>query len=188
MLDRRRAVASSWRLEGDTWRVGLEVARLSETDLAPELEPDPTGGTCFVTPPVGGLVHDVKPEAADSVWTVDARLDEPDLSRRRGLFHLHPDMLVVGLDHHAHDIPIPQSGVANSVGSDLTEGQTRVVVSPPQRRRGDDPVEGGSSEERGLIVGRQDHFSAQDWGFPSLEMFDIGFLEERVPTGRSCQP
>jgi len=38
------------------------------------------------------------------------------------LLHLNPDVVLVGLDHHAHDIPIPEPGVADSVGGDLAEG------------------------------------------------------------------
>jgi hypothetical protein len=126
---------------------------MSQSRLAPELEPDPTGWTCFVPPLVGGPVHEVQSEPADPVGIFDARLDEPNLGRRRGLFHLDPDVVLVGLDDHAHDIAIAQAGVANGVGGDLAERQPCVVVSLPQLRRRDSPGEGGSSEKRGLLVG-----------------------------------
>ena len=74
-------------------------------------------------------------------------------ARGRGLFHLDPDVILVGLDHHAHDVAISQPGVANGIGGDLAEGQARVVVTPAQLRRGDGPAEGRSGEKRGLLVG-----------------------------------
>ncbi len=92
-------------------------------------------------------------EPANPIRTFDVRFDQPDLSSRRRLFHLDPDVVLVGLDHHAHDIAIPQTGVANCVGGDLAEGQARVVVTLAQLRRWDGPVEGGSGEKGGLLVG-----------------------------------
>lgn len=74
----------------------------------------------------------MEPEAANSIRTFDARLHESDLSRRRALFHLNPDMVVVGLDHHPHDLSIPEPGVANGVVGDLAERQAYVVVTVTQ--------------------------------------------------------
>ena len=134
-------------------RTTASVAASGLAELAPELEPHATGRTCFVSPLVGGLVHEVKSEPANPIRTFDARFDQVDLSSRRRLFHLDPDVILVGLDHHAHDIAIPQTGVANGVGGDLAERQARVVVTLAQLRGRDDAVEGGSGEKRGPLVG-----------------------------------